>query len=41
MAEKPSNILDPLERASEIIFGLIMALTFTSTIGLLATKADL
>ncbi len=34
------NILDPLERSSEIIFGLIMALTFTSTISLLASKAD-
>ncbi|MBY0225997.1 MAG: VIT family protein [Hyphomicrobium sp.] len=40
MAENESSILDPLERASEIIFGLIMALTFTSTISLLATKAD-
>ncbi len=40
MAENPSNILDPLERAFEITFGLIMALTFTSTISLFATKAD-
>jgi hypothetical protein len=40
MAENESSILDPLERASEIIFGLIMALTFTSTISLFATKAD-
>ena len=40
MAEDRSSILDPLERSSEIIFGLIMALTFTSTISLFATKAD-
>ena len=40
MPEKQSSILDPLERSSEIIFGLIMALTFTSTISLLATEAD-
>lgn len=40
MRETFSSILDPLERASEIIFGLIMALTFTSTISLFATKAD-
>jgi hypothetical protein len=31
MAEERSSILDPLERSSEIIFGLIMAVTFTST----------
>lgn len=40
MAETRSGILDPLERSSEIMFGLIMALTFTSTISLFATKAD-
>jgi hypothetical protein len=37
-AEEP--VLDPLERSSEIIFGLIMALTFTSTISVVATEAD-
>ncbi len=40
MSGARENILDPLERSSEIIFGLIMALTFTSTISLLASKAD-
>ena len=40
MANERDSILDPLERSSEIIFGLIMALTFTSTISLLASKAD-
>jgi hypothetical protein len=27
----PKRILDPLDRSSEVLFGLIMALTFTST----------
>lgn len=40
MDHENDSILDPLERSSEIIFGLIMALTFTSTISLLASKAD-
>ena len=40
MTAERESILDPLERSSEIIFGLIMALTFTSTISLLASKAD-
>jgi hypothetical protein len=40
MAVERESILDPLERSSEIIFGLIMALTFTSTISLLASEAD-
>lgn len=40
MTAQTSSLLDPLERSSEIIFGLIMALTFTSTISLFATKAD-
>src|SRR5262245_64458337 len=29
----PDRVLDPLERISEILFGLIMALTFTLTLG--------
>src|SRR5262245_30633256 len=29
----PDRVLDPLERISEILFGLIMALTFTCTLG--------
>jgi hypothetical protein len=40
MAKERESILDPLERSSEIIFGLIMALTFTSTISLLASQSD-
>jgi len=31
--EKRAPALDPIDRVSEIIFGLIMALTFTGTIG--------
>jgi hypothetical protein len=30
------RILDPMERISEVLFGLIMALTFTSTLGVAA-----
>src|SRR5262245_15177788 len=30
--EKSKRLLDPVERVSEILFGLIMALTFTLTI---------
>jgi hypothetical protein len=29
----PDRILDPMDRISEILFGLIMALTFTCTLG--------
>ncbi|HWX36355.1 MAG TPA: hypothetical protein VNZ53_54190 [Steroidobacteraceae bacterium] len=28
------RVLDPMERISETLFGLIMALTFTRTLGL-------
>jgi hypothetical protein len=31
-AQPPARILDPLERTSEILFGVIMVLTFTSSI---------
>ena len=31
-AQSPAPILDPLERTSEILFGVIMVLTFTSSI---------
>lgn len=34
---KSKRLLDPVERVSEILFGLIMALTFTLTISLLET----
>ncbi len=38
--EAPS-VLDPIERSSEIMFGLIMALTFTCTISITSsTRAD-
>ena len=29
----PDRILDPMDRISEVLFGLIMALTFTCTLG--------
>jgi VIT family len=32
IANAPARILDPLERTSEILFGVIMVLTFTSSI---------
>jgi hypothetical protein len=35
-----SRILDPLERSSEIMFGLIMALTFTSAVSVASTTLD-
>ncbi|HEV7306466.1 VIT1/CCC1 transporter family protein [Ensifer sp.] len=31
MTDKPRAILDPIDRLSEIVFGLLMALTFTGT----------
>ena len=31
-AEKPARVLDPIERVSEVIFGLLMALTFTGSL---------
>src|SRR4029434_1106294 len=31
-AQAPTPILDPLERTSEILFGIIMVLTFTASI---------
>ncbi len=32
-AKWPDRILDPMDRVSEVLFGLIMALTFTCTLG--------
>src|SRR4051812_49343890 len=32
-AKWPDRILDPMDRISEVLFGLIMALTFTCTLG--------
>lgn len=37
---KAEFILDPLERSSEIMFGLIMALTFTCTVSVVASTND-
>lgn len=37
---RSDRILDRLERSSEIMFGLIMALTFTCSIGVVATRID-
>ncbi len=31
-AEKPAPVLDPIDRVSEVIFGLLMALTFTGSL---------
>jgi hypothetical protein len=30
--EKPTRVLDPIDRVSEVIFGLLMALTFTGSL---------
>jgi len=30
--EKPARVLDPVERVSEVIFGLLMAMTFIGSI---------
>lgn len=38
---RPDSVLDPLERSSEIMFGLIMALTFTCTVSVVSsTRID-
>jgi hypothetical protein len=33
LAEPLKSVLDPIERISEVLFGEIMALTFTCTLG--------
>jgi hypothetical protein len=38
--ESPDRILDPMDRISEVLFGLIMVLTFTCTLGV-ATASDI
>lgn len=38
--ESPGRILDPMDRISEVLFGLIMALTFTCTLGV-ATASNI
>jgi hypothetical protein len=41
VAQASQRVLDPIERSSEIMFGLIMALTFTCTISVTSsTRAD-
>ena len=35
-----SRVLDPIERSSEIVFGLIMALTFTSTVSVASSTRN-
>jgi len=34
------RVLDPMERISEIMFGVIMALTFTCTLGIATTRVE-
>jgi hypothetical protein len=37
-AKLPDRILDPMDRISEVLFGLIMALTFTCTLGVASAE---
>jgi hypothetical protein len=37
-AKVPDRILDPMDRISEVLFGLIMALTFTCTLGVASAE---
>jgi VIT1/CCC1 family predicted Fe2+/Mn2+ transporter len=39
-SERTGFVLDPLDRSSEIMFGLIMALTFTCTVSVVASTND-
>lgn len=39
-AAKKKRVLDPVDRASEILFGLIMVLTFTGSIGVATAGRD-
>jgi hypothetical protein len=39
-ATERERILDPIARMSEVLFGLIMALTFTTTLELTAGRND-
>ncbi|AWY38922.1 hypothetical protein DKY63_02935 [Pseudomonas putida] len=38
--KKRARVLDPVERATEVIFGLLMAMTFTSTISVVTTDQE-
>jgi hypothetical protein len=40
IAKERERVLDPIARMSEVLFGLIMALTFTTTLELSAGRAD-
>lgn len=41
LSEKSNRALDPMDRISEVLFGLIMVLTFTTTVGVAtASQAD-
>jgi hypothetical protein len=37
-AKSPDRILEPMDRISEVLFGLIMALTFTLTLGVVTAE---
>lgn len=40
IAPRSGRVLDPLERSSEIMFGLIMALTFTCTVSVVSSSRN-
>src|SRR5215831_15621401 len=37
-AKSPDRVLEPMDRMSEVLFGLIMALTFTLTLGVITAE---
>src|SRR5262245_30669217 len=37
-AKSPDRMLEPMDRISEVLFGLIMALTFTLTLGVVTAE---
>jgi hypothetical protein len=39
-AERRRTVLDPIERSSEVLFGLIMVLSFTGTISIAIAEQD-
>lgn len=38
--EKPARVLDPIERSSEVIFGLLMAMTFIGSLSVATTGRE-
>ncbi|MVV48016.1 hypothetical protein EJA72_07125 [Pseudomonas sp. PB120] len=38
--QKPARVLDPVERVTEVIFGLLMAMTFTGTISVVTADRE-